>query len=577
MADSIRPAPSLYRVCGNCNAPDAHVKCSCLAAYYCGLACQQAHILEHKHECTHLLCKSITKKRAVISRLQLQGGSDGVASVELMLQHYQKSVELMVLEHELAQVHYKVGRLMMHSLQPAKYQEAEMHFTQALHLYRKVVAYCGTLPGAAARTAAGELADKAADGRLYDTLVDFGQLYGLMHKHDDQLQVYQDALQEVRGDIAHASTPQLQRHLSNILSAMGQMYLGQYRSQITNGVKGDKGKCTDAKALLEEVLSIQRAHSRCDRAAEALQSLACAHGYLEMFDEARSTLQQALDVARRCHGEESTREASCHQRMACICQEQVMAITKQVWMHMEYMLTNSIRLYHSRGSRVLVEGLQKQQQYNGIEGVVVRMDALRMCVRLDMLDNKELMFKPENVCPLFSTALKLQEQLQKLHDLAQERIASSKEHHRIQIKVKGVKHVNTAIACQNLGVAYLATGKPADTGLGVSLLIQADKIRCRVGDDDTDLALSISKNLSAAQEDQARFDGGGVLSAMPCCWPPTSRHEDETKMVRLFAGLQARNGKRGSPSMSSEAMQQGLRLYGLFNVTASACDAVSDP
>jgi len=46
-------------------------------------------------------------------------------------------------------------------------------------------------------------------------------------------------------------------------------------------------------------------------------------------------------------------------------------------------------------------------------------------------------------------------------------------------------------------------------------------------------------------------------------------------MTRLFAGLQARNGKRGSPSMSFGAMQQGLRLYGLVNVTASACDAVS--
>jgi len=35
----------------------------------------------------------------------------------------------------------------------------------------------------------------------------------------------------------------------------------------------------------------------------------------------------------------------------------------------------------------------------------------------------------------------------------------------------------------------------------------------------------------------------------------------------MFARLQARNGKRGSLSTSSEAMQQGLRLYGLSNVT----------
>jgi len=32
-----------------------------------------------------------------------------------------------------------------------------------------------------------------------------------------------------------------------------------------------------------------------------------------------------------------------------------------------------------------------------------------------------------------------------------------------------------------------------------------------------------------------------------------------------------------SLSMSSEVMQQGLHLSGLFNITVSACDAVSGP
>jgi len=122
--------------------------------------CQQAHILEHKHECTYLLCKSIIKKGAVISRLQVQGNSAGVASVELM-----------VLEQELARVHYKVGKLMMQSHQAAKYQEAETHFKQALHLSRKVEASRGMLRGATARAAAGKLADKAAYEGLYDTLI----------------------------------------------------------------------------------------------------------------------------------------------------------------------------------------------------------------------------------------------------------------------------------------------------------------------------------------------------------------------------------------------------------------------
>jgi len=258
------------------------------------------------------------------------------------------------------------------------------------------------------------------------------------------------------------------------------------------GAKGDKGKCTAARTLMKEALSIQRALSLDWMAAQTLESLASAHSDLEMFDEDRSTIKQALDLARCYHSEESKEVVACHQRMTCIGREQVKSIRAQVDMHMENMLTNSMHHYHSRGSRVLVEGLKKQPQYHGIEGVVLEMDALRMCVRLDTNDNKEVMLKPENVRPLFPTALKLQAQLQKLHDIAQERIANSKETRRIRIKVTGVKHVDAAIACQNLGVAYLDSHQPAEIGLAVSLLIQADKIRRRVGDDDKDRALLMS-------------------------------------------------------------------------------------
>jgi len=110
---------------------------------------------------------------------------------------------------------------------------------------------------AAARAAAGKLADKAPEG-LYPTLVHLGHLYGLKGKHDDALQLYQEALDEVRSDIAHASTPRLQGQLSRILTVTGQIYISQYNSQITNGAKRDTGKCTAAKSLLEEALSIQR-------------------------------------------------------------------------------------------------------------------------------------------------------------------------------------------------------------------------------------------------------------------------------------------------------------------------------
>jgi len=222
----------------------------------------------------------------VISRLQVQGSIDGVACVELM-----------VLEQELARFHYRVGRLMIFSLQAAEYQDAETHFKQALHLYRKVEASRGTLHGAAARAAAGKLADKAAPEGLYGVIIDLGQLYGCMRKDYDELQVYQEALDEVRVDIAHASSPQLQGHLSNGLAAMGQMYIRQYYSQITNGAKEDKGKCTVAIALCEEALSIQRALSQDGITADTLTTLASAHGCLEMFDGARSALKEALNLS----------------------------------------------------------------------------------------------------------------------------------------------------------------------------------------------------------------------------------------------------------------------------------------
>jgi len=256
-------------------------------------------------------------------------------------------------------------------------QAPEIHFKQMLHLYRKVEASRGTLSGTSTRAAAGKLADKTADEGLYATLIDLGQLYSFMRKKDNTLQLYQEALDEVRCDIAHASIFQLQMLLSSILSAMGQLYIIQYNSQITNLAEGDKGKCTVAKVLLEEAISILRTHSQDGMAADTLTVLPSTHSNLEMYNGARSTLTEALYFSCRCHGEESTRVASCHQRMASICQQQAQAIIEQVGMHMEYMLTNSSGLYHAQGSRVLVEGLQKKPEFNGIEGVVVEMDALR--------------------------------------------------------------------------------------------------------------------------------------------------------------------------------------------------------
>ena len=74
-------APALYHVCCKCSALNAVLKCACLATYYCSSACQRAHYLKHKRDCTTYLCKGIKKKGAVKSQLEVQGSSDGVEYV----------------------------------------------------------------------------------------------------------------------------------------------------------------------------------------------------------------------------------------------------------------------------------------------------------------------------------------------------------------------------------------------------------------------------------------------------------------------------------------------------------------
>jgi len=142
------------------------------------------------------------------------------------------------------------------------------------------------------------------------------------------------------------------------------------------------------------------------------------------------------------------------------------------------------------------------------------------------------------------------------------------------MKVKGIKHIDTAVAHVNLGLALCNTGKPAETQEAVALIVKAGKILHRIVADDDPRLLNIPQVLETTQLDLTRFKEPGVLSAWPCWRRPTSRLEDEAVISVLFAEIQDDVDSSNSASMSSEAMQQGLRMYGLFNFTASSSDPV---
>jgi len=271
--------------------------------------------------------------------------------------------------------------------------------------------------------------------------------------------------------------------------------------------------------------------------------------------------------------------AACQDQLALICQQHSNLIRHVSTTHVEFMKTNSPLCYHSPGFPVLVAGLQSQQQYNGLEGIVIKKEGERMRVRLNSLlhNYKETGLKCENLLPLVPTAGQRQAQFCQIHDLTLECIVSSKEAFRIQLKVHGVKHINTGSMCHTFGNALLKTYKAADTGEAVTMLIKAEKIRRRFGGSGGPPVGSINSEttriIREANEALAEFECG-ALSAMPCVWRPTSRHADEGQMARLFVGLQARNGTSEGASMSSEVMLRGLHEYGLKNIVAPTADEV---
>jgi len=78
--------------------------------------------------------------------------------------------------------------------------------------------------------------------------------------------------------------------------------------------------------------------------------------------------------------------------------------------------------------------------------------------------------------------------------------------------------------------------------------------------------------IRTASDDLSLLATLGALSAIP-----TSRQQDESKMADFFAAGQyiIPFKSSSSPMMSSNVMQEGLRMYGLFNFTASSSDPVS--
>jgi len=138
-----------------------------------------------------------------------------------------------------------------------------------------------------------------------------------MDRQGKALEVYAELLEEVRSDITKEVREEnldlLQWCRCRILTGSGSTHIGTLCGADSEGRMWELAKKTaaQAKILLEEALVIVRSLrakgdiSRDLPLSHILSHLSKANRILEMFDSARSTLKEALDLTIRFHGKES--------------------------------------------------------------------------------------------------------------------------------------------------------------------------------------------------------------------------------------------------------------------------------
>ena len=106
----------------------------------------------------------------------------------------------------------------------------------------------------------------------------------------------------------------------------------------------------------------------------------------------------------------------------------------------------------------------------------------------------------------------------------------------------------------------------------IAPLNKASKILRRVAADDHPFLLeySLSLEVGTGRDSPCSIQGAWYFQCHALLLA-----EDEAKMVKLFVALHAQHGNSSSASVSSEGLQQGLRMYGLFNFTPPSSDPVS--
>ena len=417
--------------------------------------------------------------------------------------------------------------------------------------------------------------DKISDNGVYDTLHNIGELCRLDNSHDEAVQTICIVVEDLRSDMLQRSCTKLQATLAFTLGTLANVHVHRHHYMMHEGKHAVSYEyCYFALDLLREAIDIWDALSHKDHLSHALLRMGTVCNDLGFFEDAQTFLHRALILANQDdHAKDTMHMAACHQQLAANCLGKAIELRKQLRVHQMFLTTNSMTQYHSRFNTVRVTGLQNSPQYNGLEAAVRKVGTKRLTVvLLGEYLHKNIKIKPENAGPLLRTPADVCAKTEEIQQLTALQIKSSTASNALQLKTSGDKHINSAITCQTLATAHLKMFAQDNTTTALKLLLKANRIRLRIEDENEEKAQTLTNLIREARNLLTEFETPGFLSPVTCCWPPTSREQDEANMGQLFVALQERAGNH---PVSSEAAEHCLRFFGLPKVAVAQADSVS--
>jgi len=238
---------------------------------------------------------------------------------------------------------------------------------------------------------------------------------------------------------------------------------------------------------------------------------------LELYKESQDAMRDSQIIGKRAQIENNTSSIDLHQ--------QIFTSTKET-MDARRELDDHTSALHV-GSKIRLHGLLNQTM-NGKKGTVIG-SAINNRIGIQIQgEERHVSIRILNIryweCP--------EQNCQTLYDKVFAKAQAETEflsmELRIQIRIAGNKHIDTALARYNLGRALWLYNKTLETTQAVDE-IQAAILFMKQREPNHHCLISFEKVRDMALESVALFRTPGTLSAWPYWKPPTARWEDKEK------------------------------------------------